>query len=261
MLYYFFLFATIISIIVASFLTLHIGLLLINMLIYLISSSIFEDPANTFGTLFFFNFMIILLASNSKNLHEEFPKKIFISYLLLILLSFIPAYFYSLSDVEMNLVKEINKNKEQNEYDDYLNKYDFDVKKINLNYSVGDSHFKDIKYPIIILNEGIFDFQINRNLAEWKKSYKWNEINTLIIINKKHKDVGGYNGIATRAIRVDKELSFIDRKSMVLMKNVIIKGGTPPITIKYLHSPPSLKYGDEVSIQTILNRIDSELTK
>jgi hypothetical protein len=190
-------------------------------------------------------------------------KVITIIYIALILIATIVSYNLYKSDIK-KINEQVAKN---NEIENYKRKYNFNVdNQFNLlEFSNNDfqSEKKLFGKIIIYKKEGdkiTFDYDLNKIFEEKNlTSFQLNELNYLVLIENKTINVGNYssNSIATQ-IRV--VISFLNLEDKSSIKDIIVLGGEPPSQVRYKGSPPPVVSGSAPSKETIISRIQEELT-
>lgn len=184
-------------------------------------------------------------------------KQYLISLVVLIILSF--PIFLILRGFTENKIKEIEKDSKIIEF---KNLYDFNVDSLKFDISTSNEK-THLKFPIIIYrkkgNGVTYDYNFNSSIDRDLISFKYDSINTIIVLENNLIDVGEYTDKKTKAKKIETIIHFMDKKIKKKIYSIKLTGGDPPKTIKYRRRYTEYVTGYAPTNNEIINVIKKEL--
>lgn len=194
------------------------------------------------------------------------PKPVSITYLIILLITFLITRGCYNDDKKTKEYYREKREKAEKEIVEYKSKYDFNVDSLNMTEKIPNRKTKkkvNLEFPVIVYrkkdNVIQFDLEFNKNLADGYKSYKFDSISTLVILENLIVDLGTYNNSKTRAIRIDTHIELINFRTMKKVNEITIQGSEPPASISYRRSAPESRSGAAPSRDEIMMEIKRQL--
>ncbi|MGE0637119.1 MAG: hypothetical protein AB7P01_11805 [Bacteroidia bacterium] len=170
-------------------------------------------------------------------------------------------FYFIISNHHDKVIKTI-----ENEHTEYLKKFDYNLMGIVNNiYS---------KYPFIEKKDESFNvgktlifeksnntsivFADNRGLSDERVAYNRKDLKYIIIKKYFETPVGEYDNNATKATRLDVEITIVDVDDLKIVGQSSFTGKAPPDVIRYKGTAPETKSGSVgMTIEDMLDSMNS----